>query len=148
MKIGSCGFYRYRQSVCAALKTFAGSEGPVFDSSVSALGVSITTKSITTISIAPDGISWSAISSACSPVIGLRNKQLIDVYARFPSMYAKDSEAEKESGIFPYMMRTMEIRNWKQNLWHPIIHQEFITSDRAKSYISKLSVCSLRILPF
>lgn len=84
MKIGSCGFYRYRQSVCAALKTFAGSEGPVFDSSVSALGVSITTKSITTISIAPDGISWSAISSACSPVIGLRNKQLIDVYARFP----------------------------------------------------------------
>ena len=48
--------------------------------------------------------------------------------------------AEKESGIFPYMMRTMEIRNWKQNLWHPIIHPEFITSDRAKAYISKLSV--------
>lgn len=41
---------------------------------------------------------------------------------------------------FPYMMRTMEIRNWKQNLWHPIIHPEFITSDRAKAYISKLSV--------
>ena len=39
-------------------------------------------------------------------------------------------------------------QNWKQNLWHPIIHQEFITSDRAKAYISKLSVCSLRILPF
>ena len=50
------------------------------------------------------------------------------------------AQAEKESGIFPYMMRTMEIRNWKQNLWHPIIHQEFITSDRAKAYISKLSV--------
>ena len=48
-------------------------------------------------------------------------------------------QAEKESGIFPYMMRTMEIRNWKQNLWHPIIHQEFITSDQAKAYISKLS---------
>ena len=44
------------------------------------------------------------------------------------------------SAIFPYMMRTMEIRNWKQNLWHPIIHPEFITSDRAKAYISKLSV--------
>ena len=45
----------------------------------------------------------------------------------------KESEDEDEdSGSEAYQNRL--------NLWHPIIHPEFITSDRAKAYISKLSV--------
>ncbi len=88
MKIGSCGFYRYRQSVCAALKTFAGSEGPVFDSSVSppisALDISAVTESITMIPIMARTDQTVGDLERPPAVVGLRNEKLIDIYARFP----------------------------------------------------------------
>ena len=83
MKIGSCGFYRYRQSVCAALKTFAGSEGPVFDSSVSppisALDISAVTESITMIPIMARTDQTVGDLERPPAVVGLRNEKLIDI---------------------------------------------------------------------
>ena len=49
--------------------------------SISARGVSAATESMTTTSSAPERMSMSAISSACSPVSGWEIEQLVDVDA-------------------------------------------------------------------
>jgi hypothetical protein len=50
--------------------------------SSSDFGVSAATESTTTMLTAPERTSVSVISSACSPCIGLRDQQLVEVHAQ------------------------------------------------------------------
>ena len=58
-----------------------GWASPISPSS-SARGTSAATESMTSTSTAPERTSVSAISSACSPVIGLRDQKVVDIDAR------------------------------------------------------------------
>ena len=71
-----------------------GCTSPISPSS-SARGTSAATESITSTSTAPERTSVSAISSACSPCVGLRDQQVVDIDAEL----ARIDRVERVLGI-------------------------------------------------